>query len=187
MFLRLIPCYCKKPSIFSRLGAWQFLADMPFRSVSSETLWKLFLVLHLDASKVDSVESIQRENAYKDNWRDILKSMFNNRSNKLWATVFASWLFPLDSGNVLKEVRKIIEHFQFALKCHSPTLCRRFCLLCRSSPTLFLRAILEMIRSRQPCFRCKGSVVLLIFRNGHVQNILIFLFSVGTFSILSLR
>ena len=88
---------------------------------------------------------------------------------------------------MLKEVRKIIEHFQFALKYHSPTLCRRFCLLCRSSPTHFLRAILEMIRSRQPCFRCKGSVVLLIFRNGHAQNSLIFLFSVGTFSILSLR
>lgn len=57
-----------------RLGAWQFLADMPFRSVSSETLWKLFLALHLDASKLDSVESIQRENSYKENWRDILES-----------------------------------------------------------------------------------------------------------------
>ena len=63
--------------IFGRLGAWQFLADMPFRSVSSETLWKLFLALHLDASKLDSVESIQRENSYKENWRDILESMFS--------------------------------------------------------------------------------------------------------------
>lgn len=85
-FLRLIPCYCKNPSIFSRLGAWQFLADMPFRSVSSKTLWKLFLSLHLDASKLDSVETIQRENAYKDNWREILKSMFNNRIDGLWPT-----------------------------------------------------------------------------------------------------
>lgn len=89
--------YSKRPSIFSRLGAWQFLADMPFRSVSSETLWKLFLVLHLDASKVDSVESIQRENAYKDNWRDILKSMFNNTSNKLWATVLQAHFQALPS------------------------------------------------------------------------------------------
>lgn len=87
----------KSLPFFSRLGAWQFLADMPFRSVSSETLWKLFLVLHLDASKVDSVESIQRENAYKDNWRDILKSMFNNTSNKLWATVLQAHFQALPS------------------------------------------------------------------------------------------
>ena len=162
---------------------------MPFRSVSSETLWKLFLVLHLDASKVDSVESIQRENAYKDNWRDILKSMFNNRSNRLWTTVSQASFQALLSWS-WERVEKSSQSYWTFSGCSKMPLTN--CMPEILSPlsvqsNTFLRTILEMIRSRQPCFRCKGSVVVLIFRNGHAQNILIFLFSGGTFSILSVR
>jgi len=59
-----------------RLGAWQFLADMPFGSVSTETLWKLFWALHGDVTKLDSVESLQREDSIWDKWRDELQSMY---------------------------------------------------------------------------------------------------------------
>lgn len=59
-----------------RLGAWQFLADMPFGSVSSETLWKLFWALQGDVTKLDSVESLQREDSIWDNWREALESMY---------------------------------------------------------------------------------------------------------------
>jgi len=62
---------------YYRLGAWQFLADMPFASVSTETLWKLFWALHADVSKLDSVESIQRQDSIWDNWREALQSMYN--------------------------------------------------------------------------------------------------------------
>ena len=65
---------------FCRLGAWQFLADMPFKSVSSETLWKLFLALHLEITKVDSVASIQREESMRDSWREVLESTLNETS-----------------------------------------------------------------------------------------------------------
>ena len=61
-------CHC-------RLGAWQFLADMPFGSVSSETLWKLFWALHVDVTKLDSVASIQNEDSIRDDWREVLQSM----------------------------------------------------------------------------------------------------------------
>lgn len=64
-----------------RLGAWQFLADMPFGSVSTETLWKLFWALHADVTKLDSVESIQREDSIRDNWREVLQSMYNPTLN----------------------------------------------------------------------------------------------------------
>lgn len=50
---------------------------MPFASVSSETLWKLFWALHADVSKLDSVESIQREDSIWDNWREALQSTYN--------------------------------------------------------------------------------------------------------------
>lgn len=59
-----------------RLGAWQFLADMPFRSVSSKTLWKLFWALHVDVTKLDSVESINQEDSMREDWRDVLESEY---------------------------------------------------------------------------------------------------------------
>ena len=68
-------------SLYTRLGAWQFLADMPFGSVSTETLWKLFWALHADVTKLDSVESIQREDFIRDEWREVLQSMYNPTLN----------------------------------------------------------------------------------------------------------
>jgi len=59
-----------------RLGAWQFLADMPFGSVSTETLWKLFWALYGDVTKLDSVESLQRDDSIWDKWREELQSMY---------------------------------------------------------------------------------------------------------------
>jgi len=64
---------------------------MPFKSVSSETLWKLFLALHLEITKVDSVASIQREESMRDSWREVLESMLNETS------IFLSLIFVQNS------------------------------------------------------------------------------------------
>ena len=50
---------------------------MPFGSVSTETLWKLFWSLHVDVTKLDSVASIQKEDSIRDDWREVLQSMYN--------------------------------------------------------------------------------------------------------------
>lgn len=49
-FLRAILC------IFSsrRLGAWQYLAAIPYHIISSTTLWHIFYILHTD-STIDDV------------------------------------------------------------------------------------------------------------------------------------
>ena len=49
---------------------------MPFRSVSSDTLWKLFSALHLDIRKLDSVASIQREELMRNDWREVLEGRY---------------------------------------------------------------------------------------------------------------
>ena len=49
---------------------------MPFRSVSSDTLWKLFSALHLDIGKLDSVASIQREELMRNDWREVLEGRY---------------------------------------------------------------------------------------------------------------
>jgi hypothetical protein len=48
-FLRATRC------IFSsqRLGAWQFLAVIPYNTVSTPTLWRLFCSLHEDYQEED--------------------------------------------------------------------------------------------------------------------------------------
>ncbi len=44
--------------IFSfRLGAWQFLADMPYDSVSMETVWKIFWNIYCKPSPDSLVTS----------------------------------------------------------------------------------------------------------------------------------
>ena len=73
--LHIIITYTRFYSL-CRLGAWQFLADMPFRSVSSDTLWKLFSALHLDIRKLDSVASIQREELMRNDWREVLEGRY---------------------------------------------------------------------------------------------------------------
>lgn len=49
---------------------------MPFRSVSSDTLWKLFSALHLDIRKLDSVASIQQEELMRNDWREVLEGRY---------------------------------------------------------------------------------------------------------------
>ncbi|XP_003703213.1 ectopic P-granules autophagy protein 5 isoform X2 [Megachile rotundata] len=48
-FLRAILC------IFSsrRLGAWQYLATVPYHLISSNTLWQIFYILHTDCAQID--------------------------------------------------------------------------------------------------------------------------------------
>ncbi|XP_024941283.1 ectopic P granules protein 5 homolog isoform X2 [Cephus cinctus] len=52
-FLRAVQC------IFSsrRLGAWQYLAAIPYHIVSSSTLWHIFHILHTDSSSANLPES----------------------------------------------------------------------------------------------------------------------------------
>ncbi|XP_031837862.1 ectopic P-granules autophagy protein 5 isoform X2 [Nomia melanderi] len=49
-FLRAVLC------IFSsrRLGAWQYLATVPYHLISSNTLWQIFYILHTDSSQTDA-------------------------------------------------------------------------------------------------------------------------------------
>ncbi|XP_076238292.1 ectopic P-granules autophagy protein 5 [Calliopsis andreniformis] len=61
-FLRSILC------IFSsrRLGAWQYLATIPYHLISSSTLWQIFYILHTDTAPTDiHTSNIQ-------NWEDEL-------------------------------------------------------------------------------------------------------------------
>lgn len=48
-FLRAVLC------IFSsrRLGAWQYLASLPYDLISSNTLWQIFYILHTDCMQID--------------------------------------------------------------------------------------------------------------------------------------
>lgn len=48
-FLRAVLC------IFSsrRLGAWQYLASMPYHLISSNNLWQIYYILHTDCTQVD--------------------------------------------------------------------------------------------------------------------------------------
>ncbi|XP_043590253.1 ectopic P granules protein 5 homolog isoform X3 [Bombus pyrosoma] len=48
-FLKAVLC------IFSsrRLGAWQYLASMPYHVISSNNLWQIFYILHTDCTQVD--------------------------------------------------------------------------------------------------------------------------------------
>lgn len=48
-FLRSTLC------IFSsrRLGAWQYLATVPYHLISSNTLWQIFYILHTDSTQTD--------------------------------------------------------------------------------------------------------------------------------------
>lgn len=43
--------------IFSsrRLGAWQYLAAIPYRIVSLSTLWQIFYILHTDSAPNDTL------------------------------------------------------------------------------------------------------------------------------------
>lgn len=52
-FFRAVLC------IFSsrRLGAWQYLAAIPYRIVSLSTLWQVFYILHTDSVPNDLLNS----------------------------------------------------------------------------------------------------------------------------------
>nr|CAD7586275.1 unnamed protein product [Timema genevievae] len=60
-------------SIFSsqRLGAWQFLAVIPYNVVSVSTLWKLFYILHHDCNEDESL--LSHASIYTD-WEKLLDS-----------------------------------------------------------------------------------------------------------------
>ncbi|XP_012532933.1 ectopic P granules protein 5 homolog isoform X2 [Monomorium pharaonis] len=63
-FLRAILC------IFSsrRLGAWQYLAAIPYHIISSTTLWHIFYILHTDATSTD----IKMSNMSVSDWESEL-------------------------------------------------------------------------------------------------------------------
>ncbi|XP_048581759.1 ectopic P granules protein 5 homolog isoform X2 [Nematostella vectensis] len=67
-----------------RLGAWQFLADMPFNSVSSHALWRLFWALHKDISNVPSLllES-GRTKPEMQEWRTMLQEHYGEFTDQL--------------------------------------------------------------------------------------------------------
>lgn len=59
-FLRAILC------IFSsrRLGAWQYLAAVPYHLISTNTLWQIFYILHTDSAQTTSGVCIQSKYSY---------------------------------------------------------------------------------------------------------------------------
>ncbi|XP_076652381.1 ectopic P-granules autophagy protein 5 isoform X1 [Halictus rubicundus] len=63
-FLRAVLC------IFSsrRLGAWQYLATVPYHLISSNTLWQIFYILHTDSTQTD----IHMVNIDVQDWEDKL-------------------------------------------------------------------------------------------------------------------
>ncbi|XP_076765337.1 ectopic P-granules autophagy protein 5 isoform X1 [Xylocopa sonorina] len=65
-FLKAILC------IFSsrRLGAWQYLASIPYHLISSNTLWQIYYILHTDCTQTDTHTS----NKYIHDWVDELHS-----------------------------------------------------------------------------------------------------------------
>lgn len=63
---------------FSSLGAWQFLADMPFNSVSTASLWVLFWALHTNLRKGIPVLTLaDRKNITETDWRTKLQGKEN--------------------------------------------------------------------------------------------------------------
>ncbi|KAK1120451.1 hypothetical protein K0M31_012430 [Melipona bicolor] len=65
-FLRAVLC------IFSsrRLGAWQYLASMPYHLISSDNLWQIYYILHTDCTQVD----MHISNRYIHDWINELNS-----------------------------------------------------------------------------------------------------------------
>lgn len=56
-----------------KLGAWQFLADMPFETVSLEAVWKIFWLIHSNHLPITSEELISRGLGQVSGLKDILK------------------------------------------------------------------------------------------------------------------
>ena len=56
-----------------KLGAWQFLADMPFETVSLEAVWKLFWLIHSNHLPITADELISRGLGRVSGLKDILK------------------------------------------------------------------------------------------------------------------
>ena len=58
-----------------RLGAWQFLADMPYGSVSTEMVWKIFWNIYCKPSATDSLMTNchhgNDEGVVRDNQREL--------------------------------------------------------------------------------------------------------------------
>ena len=50
VFLLISPDFLALRCIFSsqKLGTWQYLADIPFATISARMLWRIFYTLHLD-------------------------------------------------------------------------------------------------------------------------------------------
>ena len=56
-----------------KLGAWQFLADMPFETVSLEAVWKVFWLIHSNHLPITAEELISRGLGRVSGLKDILK------------------------------------------------------------------------------------------------------------------
>ena len=56
-----------------KLGAWQFLADMPFETVSLEAVWKVFWLIHSNHLPITAEELIARGLGRVSGLKDILK------------------------------------------------------------------------------------------------------------------
>ena len=56
-----------------KLGAWQFLADMPFETVSLEAVWKVFWLIHSNHLPITAEDLISRGLGRVSGLKDILK------------------------------------------------------------------------------------------------------------------
>ncbi|CAG9829221.1 unnamed protein product [Diabrotica balteata] len=67
-----------------KLGAWQFLAVIPYNMVSLKGLWKIFYFLHsVDSHAVDILNPLDTEDYRKKIWETELRSQFEEKLGSL--------------------------------------------------------------------------------------------------------
>ena len=156
-FLRAAKC------IFSsqKLGTWQYLADIPFGTVSSNMLWRIFYVLHLDYREEhhsDFGENIK-------NWTEALSSpdlqlQFEEKCSEagesevyFLLSAFANMAIARDSEEKLFIERAVLDLFDVGFVCEATkNNCSKNCRdllnsVCSRHPSV-LTSILEVMSNR---------------------------------------
>ena len=156
-FLRAAKC------IFSsqKLGTWQYLADIPFGTVSSNMLWRIFYVLHLDYREEhhsDFGENIK-------NWTEALSCpdlqlQFEEKCSEagesevyFLLSAFANMAIARDSEEKLFIERAVLDLFDVGFVCEATkNNCSKNCRdllnsVCSRHPSV-LTSILEVMSNR---------------------------------------
>ncbi len=115
-----------------RLGAWQFLADMPYDSVSTETVWKIFWNIYCKPS----TDSLVMSGCYGNNTgvsRDNQREM---------------------SPCSVPDIQEAMKGYYCTCTCRSPCIYMRHTVIIRTLPYLFdlRRHFLIITESEVPTF-----------------------------------